>query len=108
MPGLYKLDANHNPVIVGEDLDAINDWVKWHSNPDNRRVAETTIDDNHFVSTMFHGHTASPAMAPYLFETLVFGGPLSGESMRYRTWAEAEAGHAAAVERCKAAQGKTA
>jgi hypothetical protein len=105
MGKLYKLDADHNPVYVGEDLDDIHEWVKWHSDIQNRRVAETSIDDDgNFVSTVFLGHTSSDAIVPYMFETLVFGGPLNGEMWRYRTWAEAEAGHATAVARCKAAK----
>jgi len=38
---------------------------------------------------------------PILFETVVFGGPHDWELYRYRTWEEAEQGHAAIVERCK-------
>jgi hypothetical protein len=105
MGKLYKLDADHNPVCVSEDINDINAWVKWHSDMRNRLVAETMIDDDgNFVSTVFFGHTSSDATVPYMFQTLVFGGPLNGEMWRYRTWAEAEAGHAAAVKRCKAAK----
>ena len=41
---------------------------------------------------------------PVLFETMVFGGELDQEQVRYHTWEEAAAGHAAMVERVKAAQ----
>jgi hypothetical protein len=106
MGRLYKLDAEHNPVYVGEDLDSINDWAQWHSKIENRRVAETPIDnEGNFVCTVFIGHTSSDAAKPFLFQTLIFGGPRSGEIFHYRTWQEAEAGHAAIVNLCKGEQG---
>ena len=37
-----------------------------------------------------------------MFETVVFGGPCDWELYRYCTWEEAEEGHAAVVQRCKA------
>jgi hypothetical protein len=46
--------------------------------------------------------------SPALFETLVFGGPLSQEMDRYSTWAEAEAGHRAMVERVRATEAEIA
>jgi hypothetical protein len=105
MSRLFKLDAEHNPVLVGDDLNGIHDWALWHNDEKNIRVGKTRLgDDDISVSTVFLGHTMSDSNAPYLFETFVFGGPLDGEMWRYRTWAEAEAGHAAAVTLCKTAQ----
>lgn len=42
---------------------------------------------------------------PILFETMVFGGPLNEEQVRYVTWDEAERGHAEMVARVRAAIG---
>ena len=54
------------------------------------------------VSTVFlgidHQHDDGP---PHLFETLVFGGPMDDAMERYSTWADAEAGHVAMVERVR-------
>lgn len=104
MRGFYKLDANRNPVPVGDDPESLADWARWN-NVENRRVALTVIDDEgNNVSTVFLGldHSYSGGR-PVLFETLIFGGPYDGDMWRYHTWAEAEAGHAAAVDFCKKA-----
>jgi hypothetical protein len=68
------------------------------------RVGLTKVGDT-TVSTVFlwlnHAYDEGP---PMIFETLVFGGPLEGEMERCSTWEEAEAIHAAMVERVKVAQ----
>lgn len=69
------------------------------------RVAHDDLPSAHVsVSTVFLGldHRFGPG-APLTFETMVFGGSLDQEQERYSTWDEAEAGHAAMVERVKAA-----
>ena len=67
-----------------------------------RRVAETTLPDA-WVSTVFCINPSDwdDDFIPRHFETLVFCGPLAGEEMHAKTWAEAEANHAAMVEACK-------
>jgi hypothetical protein len=57
------------------------------------------------VSTIFLGldHNWSGRGDPVLFETLVFGGPLADEMMRYCTYAEAERGHAEMVTQARIA-----
>ncbi len=57
------------------------------------------------VSTVFLGldHRFGADGPPVVFETMTFGGPFDQEQDRYSTWEEAEAGHAAAVARAKAA-----
>jgi hypothetical protein len=57
------------------------------------------------VSTVFLGldHSFGRNSQPMIFETMVFGGPLDGEQERCSTWAQAEAMHAAMVERVKSA-----
>ncbi len=65
-------------------------------------VGKTTIGAVD-VSTVFlgldHGYGDGP---PVLFETMVFGGPLDGEQVRYKTWEQAEAGHTAMVQTVQA------
>lgn len=73
---------------------------------EHRRVGDTEAGDAR-VSTVFlsmdHRYEGDPDPRPVLWETMVFGGPLEGFQGRYRTYAEAVAGHAAMVERVKAA-----
>jgi len=90
----YILD-NHEAVPVD-----LMTWAKWFEKAD-RTVATTNVGEMR-VSTVFlglnHQYGDGP---PLLFETLVFGGALADEMDRYSTWQEAEAGHAAMVERAK-------
>lgn len=73
-------------------------WASWFETAD-RTVAQETIGESK-VSTVFLGlDHAFGGAAPVLFETMVFGGPLSDETDRYSTWDEAESGHKKMVER---------
>lgn len=102
----YFILAGREPVPA-----TFREYVDWSvANGDEaRRVAGTTLDNGRWVSTVFlwmdHNFGDGP---PILFETMVFGPPSEerpnrlGEDLyqeRYATWAEAEAGHAAAVAR---------
>lgn len=87
------------PLTVSE----IGDAARGH----NFQVAVTDVPDAQ-VSTVFlhgidHQHEDGP---PLLFESLVFGGVLNHEMARYSTEAEARTGHAAMVERVKAAEAR--
>lgn len=77
------------------------EWAQWFE-AGNRKIARTELGPRGVVSTVFlgldHGSGNGP---PILFETLVFGGPLDDEMERYSTLEEAEAGHAAMVERLR-------
>lgn len=55
------------------------------------------------VSTVFIGldHNWSDRGPPYIFESLVFNGPLDGEGQRYSTWDDAEQGHNGLVRKVK-------
>lgn len=80
-------------------------WAKWFDdNRTNRHVAIDVIGDVR-ISTAFLGldHSFGDEGPPILFETMVFGGPLSDEQDRYATWEQAEAGHAAILARVRAA-----
>lgn len=72
------------------------EWADWFSGS-NRVVRQEKIG-NACVSTVFlsidHQFGDGP---PLLFETMIFGGDRDGDTWRYSTWEEPEAGHAAAV-----------
>lgn len=74
-------------------------WVESFKNTEVRIVAKTEVGDAE-VSTVFLGldHQFGDG-PPLIFETLVFGGSLDQEMDRYTTWEQAEAGHAAMVNR---------
>jgi hypothetical protein len=60
------------------------------------RVAKTVLAGGVEVSTMFIGQAlpgSPPGGPPLVFETLVLGGPRSGETDRYATEADALSGH---------------
>ncbi len=85
---LYILDGKE-PV---PELDSIK-WATWFQTAD-RSLARTQVSDV-TISTVFLGldHNFSLSSPPVLFETMVFGGELDGETRRYSTWDEAIAGH---------------
>lgn len=72
---------------------------KFMSNGENKRVAETPLKGKGYVSTVFLGidHSHGIGDTPILFETMVFGGFLDQEIMRYETYEEALKGHEAMV-----------
>jgi hypothetical protein len=88
----YKLDGDVLVSIKAEEVEWSNRW----------QLRDAVGDA--VVSTVFialdHAFGNGP---PVLFETLIFGGPLSDEGERYCTKAEAEAGHAKWIQRVKEA-----
>lgn len=71
----------------------------------NRRVAETTLENGIWISTVWLGldHSCGPGR-PLIFESMVFGGKARKDmeeldGARYSTEAEARAGHAEMVTR---------
>lgn len=100
----YILDAEHQPVHEPN----IDVWWEWFENIDNRRVDQTRIAGGAIsISTVFTGidHCFDEHGPPLLFETLIFGGPLDGETWHYVSWDDAVVGHAAAVRRARTATG---
>jgi hypothetical protein len=96
----YILDW-HTPIPVAD----VVTWGRWYETGD-RTVKKDRIDEGSQVevSTVFLGLDYNWCDGPpILFETMVFGGPLADEMDRYATWDEAEAGHAAMVQRVRAA-----
>ena len=90
----YILSADGQPLPV-----PVMRWAVWFETAD-RKVALTKIGEAE-ISTVFLGldHNFSGEGAPVLYETLVFGGKLDGEMMRYTTHEEALAGHVRMVTR---------
>lgn len=87
-PLVYTLDANKVPIPCFDTLE----WAEWFGKTD-RRVGLTEGDGWH-VSTVFVGTDSNLFDGPpILFETMVFWNEEVGDLERYRTWAEAAAGH---------------
>jgi len=94
----------HYYILVGRDVIpaiSVMTWVRWFNEAD-RTVARTDLGYA-LVSTVFLGldHNILGEGPPKLFETLVFGGPLDGEMVRYSTWDEAVEGHDAMLNRVR-------
>lgn len=99
MVRFYILDG-HEPVPTDDVLV----WGGWWEKAD-RFVKQTDVSEGVTVSTVFLGldHNWGDG-PPLLFETMIFGGPLSDSEWRYSTWAQAEKGHAKAVRAARKAQ----
>ncbi len=86
----------------GKVLDLM-EWARIFEDPEYKRVAETTLPDGTWVSTVWlgldHQYGDGP---PLIFETMVFQDKDNldeRDQERYSTEAEALAGHEAMVER---------
>jgi hypothetical protein len=97
--GKYVLQGR--TPVVEPDLDT---WAQWLETAD-RKVADDFDERTGIrISTVFLGldHNHSQQGPPLLFETMVFGGLLDGETERYATWEDAERGHQALCLRVRA------
>jgi hypothetical protein len=94
-PCFFILDANNNPQPV-DDLDQ----VKFPT-----RIRQVQVTSTVMVSTVFlsidHGFGRYEGGEPVLFESMVFGGALSGEQQRYCTYSQALQGHEEMLTRVK-------
>ena len=98
---IQHYDRAGNPMTVDEWIEAI----KVKEGIDPRRVAETTLPDGKWVSTVWLGldHNFSGDGPPVIFESMVFAFRKSqglGEDLdqeRYSTEEEARMGHDALV-----------
>jgi hypothetical protein len=82
-------------------------WARENWGSNDRVLAETIIiPDEVRVSTIFTGVNTDYQKTgpPMLWETMIFGGPLSMEQVRYRSPEAALAGHEAMVLRAKDAE----
>jgi hypothetical protein len=100
MPGYYVLNDAGEPVECHD----LMTWARWFETA-NRRLAQEEVGEAR-VSTVFLGcdHNFEGSGPPVLWETLVFGGPLSGEQQRYTSRADAIRGHVAMVMRVREAK----
>lgn len=106
MSDKYILDETGNSPVPEPDL---LKWSRWFEMSNMaRKVGATSVGDSD-VSTVFLGvdHGFGETLAPVLWETMVFGGPLNEVQDRCSGNREqAQAMHARMVERVKAsAQG---
>lgn len=95
----YVCDENKDPV----ETDDFRVWALWYEGAD-RTIGLTETGDAK-VSTVFLGlnHNFGPGPS-LLYETMVFGGALDGETERYPTRQEAQEGHQVMVARVRAAE----
>jgi hypothetical protein len=96
---LYILDDQRRPIPVAD----LREWEQWIKRREgDLHIGTETIGEAR-VSTVFLA--ADPKLdgfgEPQLFETMIVGGPLGHERVRYSTWEEAQAGHRRMVERVK-------
>ena len=99
MSRYYVLDGRE-PV----ETCSARSWSEWMEAKPDRRVARSEVGDI-AISTVFLGldHACDDCGPPQIFETCWFNTPDTDDHIeRYATWAEAEAGHARAVERARA------
>lgn len=98
MSDWYQLDEHRNVVKAPDGVYSSSDERR-----KNWRVGDDTVNQ-HRVSTVFlgldHQYGDGP---PLVFETMIFPAGSWSEVYceRYSTWAQAEAGHAKAIEHAK-------
>lgn len=92
----YKL-VNKIPVECN-----LLDLAEFLNESGNCKISKTKINDI-LISTVFLGtdHNFTEKGNPVLFETMVFGGKLDEECVRYCTYDEAIKGHKEMVSRVK-------
>lgn len=82
------------------------EWARLEEAPGYKVVAQHQVG-NAWVSTVWlginHRFSAGP---PVIYETLVFGGRMDGDMLRYCTEAQAVEGHGVMVARVRAIQGE--
>lgn len=108
-PGLmlhYVLDADGNPQPC-EDVLAWGQWFE-RASKDRSRIVAADKDEGPdggqiLISTVFLGldHNFHASGPPVLWETLVFGGALDGEMVRYASREAALTGHQAVCARVR-------
>lgn len=117
---MYLLaEDGRTPVLIDDEDDAVRvrRWgcgMKELRRTKGMRVALTEglgRDGKYRVSTVFlgldHSFSFGKDLPPVLFETMVFHADTGGRDYdceRYHTWEEAEAGHAAVVEKVLAGE----
>lgn len=99
----YILNPDHSVKVV-----SLMEWAEWFESTVkarwdfSRRVAQTNINDEVNVSTVFLGlNYRFWDGPPLIFETMIFGGEHDQYQDRYSTWDEAVRGHDIAVRKAK-------
>lgn len=89
----------HTPILAD-----LMTWARAFEDHAARIVARDELPGDVFVSTVFLGIDHNFGVGPpLLFETMIFGGGLTGEHQeRCSTWVQAEEQHAKAVAIAKA------
>lgn len=86
----------------GAPITSLLAWADKFETPSYRRIAETTLPDGTWISTVWLGRNhAFGDGPPLIFETMVFRSPddlTHLDSERYSTEAEAVAGHQRMVD----------
>ncbi len=78
----------------------MEEYARKHADRGYTVIAKTQIDEME-ISTVWLGLDHAYRPPPLIFETMVFGGPLDQEQVRYSTMVHAQAGHLEMVERVK-------
>jgi hypothetical protein len=88
---------NENKEVVPSDSVSASSHMEDVS---QRVVAYSDMPDGSLLSTVFLylDHSMGISDGPILFESMWFGGPYNGHQRRYKTWKEAEEGHADMLE----------
>ena len=91
-------------ILNGHEAVGTNDVLDWGERLEQNKakIVAKTFVGKILISTAFLGIDHSFGSGPpLLFETMVFGGKLDDETVRYTTWEEAEEGHKKMVEKVK-------
>jgi hypothetical protein len=93
---MNKFDREGKPITLEQ-------WAQLFENAAYKRVAEATLPDGKWVSTVWLGldHSFMDEGPPVIFETMVFSSKEDMDELdqrRYSTEAEALAGHHEAVQ----------
>jgi hypothetical protein len=80
----------------GRPIDLLT-WGRLNEDPAYKRIAETTLPNGIWISTVWLGADHGAGRPPIIFETMAFGEGTDNDCKRYATEAEARAGHEAMV-----------
>ncbi len=100
------MDSMKQYILEGKEYreaESREEFYAFFEDIGRRTVSKTVVSTGVEVSTVFLGfdHGFSEDGPPILFESLVFGGPLDDEMVRYATYDESLAGHRDLVARSR-------
>ena len=95
----FAILNKQNQVVCAPSKGAAALWFNWANQSGRRVVKKTWLGGDVEVSTVFLGiDHGFGIFGERWFETMVFGGPIDGETYRYATWEQAVKGHQIMVE----------